>query len=202
MINQLKEKISSAFPIDIAGTNKTIFIAGMGRSGTTWVAETINYSNEFRILFEPFFPAKTKQLKDYQYIQYIRPNNKKDKYFSPARSIIRGEIRNQWIDQFNKKYIYTKRLIKDIHCNLMLGWIKENFPGVPILFVIRHPLQVISSWQKLGWGIEALGERSDYEIVISQKQILKDYPIIEKAINKFNIKTNFEKFLFLWCIYH
>ena len=84
----------------------------------------------------------------------------------------------------------------------MLGWIKENFPGVPILFVIRHPLQVISSWQKFGWGIEALGERSDYEIVISQKQILKDYPIIEKAINKFNIKTNFEKFLFLWCIYH
>ena len=202
MINQLKEKISSAFPIDIADRNKTIFIAGMGRSGTTWVAETINYSNEFRILFEPFFPAKTKQLKDYQYIQYIRPNNKKDKYFSPASSIIRGEIRNQWIDQFNKKYIYTKRLIKDIHCNLMLGWIKENFPGVPILFVIRHPLQVISSWQKLGWGIEALGERSDYEIVISQKQILKDYPIIEKAINKFNIKTNFEKFLFLWCIYH
>ena len=93
----------------------------MGRSGTTWVAETINYSNEFRILFEPFFPAKTKQLKDYQYIQYIRPNNKKDKYFSPASSIIRGAIRNQWIDQFNKKYIYTKRLIKDIHCNLMLG---------------------------------------------------------------------------------
>ena len=84
----------------------------------------------------------------------------------------------------------------------MLGWIKENFQGVPILFVIRHPLQVISSWQKLGWGIEALGERSDYEIVISQEQILKDYPIIEKAINKFNIKTNFEKFLFLWCIYH
>ena len=65
MINQLEEKISSAFPIDIAGTNKTIFIAGIGRSGTTWVAETINYFNEFRILFEPFFPAKTKQLKDY-----------------------------------------------------------------------------------------------------------------------------------------
>ena len=101
MINQLKEKISSLFPIDIGGINKTIFIAGMGRSGTTWVAETINYSNEFRILFEPFFPAKTKQLKDYQYIQYISPNNKKDKYFSSASSIIRGEIRNEWIDQFN-----------------------------------------------------------------------------------------------------
>ena len=55
---------------------------------------------------------------------------------------------------------------------------------------------------KIRMGIEALGERSDYEIVMYQEKILKDYPIIEKAINKFNIKTNFEKFLFLWCIYH
>ena len=55
---------------------------------------------------------------------------------------------------------------------------------------------------KIRMGVEALGERVDYEIVMYQEKILKDYPIIEKAINKFNIKTNFEKFLFLWCIYH
>ena len=38
--------------------NNTIIIAGVGRSGTTLLAETINYDNQFRLMFEPFHKYK------------------------------------------------------------------------------------------------------------------------------------------------
>ena len=31
----------------------TIVLAGSGRGGTTWIAEIINYANEYRFIFEP-----------------------------------------------------------------------------------------------------------------------------------------------------
>lgn len=36
---------------DLAGENVVCFLAGSGRSGTTWVQEMINYNDDFRILF-------------------------------------------------------------------------------------------------------------------------------------------------------
>ena len=35
--------------IDIGNYKKTIFIAGSGRSGTTWLMELINRNNEYRL---------------------------------------------------------------------------------------------------------------------------------------------------------
>ena len=39
---------------DTKNINNTILVAGVGRSGTTLLAETINYDNQFRLMFEPF----------------------------------------------------------------------------------------------------------------------------------------------------
>ena len=84
----------------------------------------------------------------------------------------------------------------------MLGWLKEIAPWIPIILMIRHPLQVISSWVKLGWGKEAKGERMDYDIVTSQNDLLNDFSIIKKAIYEVNPQNHFERLIFLWCIYH
>ena len=35
--------------VDIGNYKKTIFIAGSGRSGTTWLMELINRNNEYRL---------------------------------------------------------------------------------------------------------------------------------------------------------
>ena len=35
--------------VDIGNYKKTIFIAGSGRSGTTWLMELINKNNEYRL---------------------------------------------------------------------------------------------------------------------------------------------------------
>ena len=61
MINSLfnfKNKIVSKFYIDAHNIKHTILIAGTGRSGTTWLSDTINYKNQFRYIFEPLHSNK------------------------------------------------------------------------------------------------------------------------------------------------
>ena len=41
---------------------KTVFLAGTGRSGTTWLAGLINHDQSYRDVFEPFHPGKVEAL--------------------------------------------------------------------------------------------------------------------------------------------
>ncbi len=44
--------------IDFNDYRQTVFVSGVGRSGTTWVANIINYANDYRFMFEPFHPQR------------------------------------------------------------------------------------------------------------------------------------------------
>ena len=74
--------------IDTGNIKNTIFIAGSGRSGTTWLMEMINYKNQFRPIFEPFHNKYNSLLKNWKYRQYLSENNVDDKFMSSIISFI------------------------------------------------------------------------------------------------------------------
>ena len=189
-------------PVDLGGSDISLILVGMGRSGTTWAGNIINYDNDYRVLFEPFLPAKVEQAKGFEYIQYLNPDHNDVVIANQARSILAGKIRNNWVDRDNSRLFYRHRLLKDIRCNLMIGWLKKVANNPPIVLMIRHPLQIVSSWKKLGWGKEALGSRSDFDIIISQESLLKDFPIINEVMKEINREDFIQNIVFQWCIYH
>ncbi len=198
--NKLINKICSALLIDWNNTyTATLFLSGMGRSGTTWVGNIINYKNEYRNIFEPFLPIRVPEASPFGYLPYIRPDNHDPNLLNAAKAILSGRIKNAWADQENRKIIASKRLVKDIRTNLMLKWINANFPEIPIILLMRHPCAVANSWISLGWGEEEGGTRKDLDICLSQHLLMQDFlepfkPIIEKA------KDDFDKIILLWCI--
>jgi hypothetical protein len=179
--------------IDIdADPKNTIFLAGTGRSGSSWVANIVNYRNEFRYMFEPFFPARVPECRHFAYRQYLRTGDLDPAFVTPARCIVSGRIRNDWIDQFNRKVVSRKRVIKDIRANLMLGWLKRRFPEMRIVLVLRHPLADANSRLALGW-------RSHLDELARQPDLWSDFlapfsSVIESA------RTDFEKHVVLWCV--
>lgn len=179
---------------DFTDYRQTVFLAGTGRSGTTWVEEIINYDNSFRIMFEPFHSYKIEMLKEWNYRQYLRPENKDAKYISPAKFILSGNIRNPWIDDFNHKLVARKRLIKDIRSQLFLKWIKNNFPEIPIILLLRHPCAVASSKLKLGWDI-------DLNDFLRQNKLMTDwlYPFEDEILRAVH-QDVFDRHIFMWCI--
>jgi RimJ/RimL family protein N-acetyltransferase len=173
-----------------------IIVAGSGRSGTTWLSQIINYGNEYRDMFEPFEPHQVPRVSHFRRSQYLRPENDDYHYVEPARQILSGRIRNEWIDQFNRCRVASRRLIKDIRCLLFLKWLGVHFPKTPIIYLLRHPLAVVHSRMQLGWKA-ALND------FLEQRDLLEDHleplvPEIERASKQ--VETAFERHLLSWCV--
>lgn len=200
LLKAVTQKVKLLF-LDIGGPDDVIVLAGMGRSGTTWVGDIVNYDNSYRVLFEPFFPTRVKQAREFEYIQYLNPDCDNEIFINQAETILAGKVHNNWVDRDNKRLFYRRRIIKDIRCNLMLGWLKK-IANPPVILLIRHPLQIVSSWFKLGWGKEAGGRRSDFDIITSQQSLLKDYPIISDVMKWIEPEEFVENIVFGWCVHH
>jgi hypothetical protein len=170
----------------------SVFLAGSGRAGTSWVSDIINYRGEYRYVFEPFHPGKVDVCKNFRSKQYLRPDDRREEYLEPARKVLSGALRSRWTDRFHRRFVAKRRLIKDIRANLLLGWMRANFPGMPIILLLRHPCAVVASRLALGW-------KDNLSETMGQEELVEDFlrpmePEIRGA------RDAFERHLFLWCI--
>ncbi len=131
---------------------RTVFLAGCGRSGTTWLSEVLNADRHYHYLFEPFNNKKTRSWRNFAYRQYLARDGRYPEALESASAILAGRTHSRWIDSQNRALISGDRLVKDTRTNLMLGWLRQNFPSMPLVLLTRHPLAVTRSREKLGWG--------------------------------------------------
>jgi len=173
---------------------RSILVAGTARSGTTWLGDLIASQIPSRILFEPFNPDLVPDYRRFHYFQYMRPGTENPEFYAFAQKVFTGEIRNRWIDSQNERIISKFRLVKEIRANLALKWLNDNFPEVPIIFIMRHPCAVVLSRIELGWATD-----SDIEPLISQPQLVEDYlgPYLDLIRSAVNIE---EKHAVIWSV--
>ena len=170
----------------------SVFLAGSGRSGTTWLSEIINHRRGYRYVFEPFNPREVGPFGHFRTKQYLRPDDQREKFLKPARLALTGGLRDHWTDRFNGRIVARRRLIKDIRANLLLGWMRAHFPGMPIILLLRHPCAVVASRLALGW-------RDNLSETMEQRELVEDFLLpMEAEIRAAN--DDFERHLFLWCI--
>ncbi|MGQ0618316.1 MAG: sulfotransferase [Panacagrimonas sp.] len=189
---KLLQRLRSALFYDYGDIRGSVFLAGSGRSGTTWVEEVLNHDNEYRVLFEPFHSRKIGRLREWKYRQYLRGGESDEKFVAPAKAILSGRIRHRWIDRFNRKLLVRKRLIKDIRAHLILNWIKQQFPAIPLILLLRHPCAVASSKMKLGW-------ETHLDDFLGQADLVLDHlePFRREIAGA---KDVFDQHIFMWCI--
>jgi hypothetical protein len=184
----------------------TVILAGVGRSGTTWIANTINYNLEYRQLFEPFNPLKglVNKGKISSEPAYLRPGDKDQDTIEIVQSIVSGKIKDIGIDYENfgnRKFFFEKRLIKAISANLFLRWIYINFPGIPIILLLRHPCAVANS--RIQHRNRCFGKQwflyEPNSFCQEQKELMEDF--LEPFESDIKSITNvFENYIFQWCI--
>ena len=170
----------------------TAFLAGTGRSGTTWVEEIINCRQEYRVIFEPFWPLRVPLCRMFPETTYLPADDPARDHYRAARTVLSGRFRNKWTDQFNHRRIYWKRLIKDVRANLFLHWLHHRFPSLPIVFLIRHPCAVVVSQQKALWRPSA------FEF-LEKPTLVRDHlepfvKLIQSAEDEFDQKV------IAWCV--
>lgn len=187
--------------VDLGTPDQHVIVAGMGRSGTTWLAQIINHDESYRIVHEPFLPTRVSQASDFRYCQYLAPEQSDERLAQGACEILAGIPHNDWVDQCCVPKTYHRRIIKDIRCNLMLSWLRQ-LSGQPLVLIVRHPLQVAHSWLRLGWGKEVDTNRQVLDAITSQSELLNDFPVIEELAQQVDAKDILLRTVFLWCVFH
>jgi hypothetical protein len=150
MENPKKRIIDINFP-----RNNTVIVSGAGRSGTSWLSEIINYKNTYRYMFEPLQHTYVPEASEFIY-PYLEKHQKAPKKLKKLmNNIISGKLRNDWVDGQNNKYFTNKRLVKFIRIHFMHAWLKENYPQIKSIYIIRNPYSVSLSMIKNKWEISA-----------------------------------------------
>ena len=170
---------------------RTVFIAGTGRSGTTWLSGLVNHDRRYRNVFEPFHAGKVEAFRGFGSKQYLRPGDRREEFLAPARRVLSGGIRNGWTDR-GGAFLAHRRLVKDVRANLLLGWMAENFSGMPIVLLMRHPGAVVSSRLALGW-------RDNLSETMGQGDLVQDH-LLPMETEILAARDPFERHVFLWCI--
>jgi hypothetical protein len=173
---------------------RSFMIAGAARSGTTWLAEIVGSQIPCRLMFEPFNPRKVRDYRRFNYFQYMRPDESDAELLAYCRAVFTGAIRHRWIDRSVTVLRPQFRMVKDVRANLMLKWICNRFPSLPVLFIIRHPCAVVASRLKLAWATDA-----DIAPLLVQPKLVDDHlagllRVIEGAASAE------EKHAAVWCV--
>ena len=173
---------------------RAVLITGTARSGTTWLAEIISSQIASRLMFEPFNPELVEEYGTHHYFQYMRPDDEDEQLHSYCQQVFSGAVRHPWIDRRVEHLLPRRRLIKDVRTTLFLRWIRNRFPEIPVIFVLRHPCAVVASRLRLGWADDA-----DIERLLCQPKLRQDFlqdkdDLIEGA------RTAEEKHALVWCI--
>jgi hypothetical protein len=174
---------------------KSIFISSSGRSGSTWIANVINYRNDYRLIFEPFRRDHVGIARDIRYGQYLDPSRRSNQLAPAIEAILRGQVREWSADRYNTKRLVTKRLIKDIRTTNLLPWIHHNFHDLPMIYLLRHPFAVATSFTRLGW-------RDFLSEFLAQADLMRVHfrrfqPVIEDIAHNGDL---FDRHVLRWCL--
>lgn len=146
-------RVKSLAYVDLAPDHRaTVALLGSARSGTTWVGEVIDRHHDHRVIFEPLRPNRVPVVRAFANGQYLRRDDTDPRFVDPMRAILTGRVRNPWADHLNHVVVARRRLVKEIRANLLAPWLVEQFPGMPVVLLVRHPLGVAVSRREMGWS--------------------------------------------------
>ncbi|MBS9767512.1 MAG: sulfotransferase domain-containing protein [Flavobacteriaceae bacterium] len=179
---------------------KTAWVLGVGRSGTTWVSSLINYQNRYIEWFEPFHKFNQK-LVSLDYHNFKPLNSKCTQY---AEHIFSGKEYYQcWSEKFRKQPLFPSKdllIVKDITMNLSAYRLCGNNAKLKPILLIRNPFAVVLSQQskkwKFGKEFENALTNSDCLYIVDLQNIIME-GVIQKIIKN---RSDFEEKILMWAI--
>jgi Sulfotransferase family len=137
---------------------RAAIILGSGRGGTTWIAEQIARHAGSRMLFEPFHP-RWNPVED-RVPLFLDPADSDPRVREAVARVLSGRVRKRQVDQVLAARLPRSRVVKDIHTTNLAPWFRAQFPEVPVVYVVRHPIASSLSRLKAGrfYGVSAYME--------------------------------------------
>jgi hypothetical protein len=106
-----------------------------------------------RLIFEPFNEElRASQRAGMARGLYIEPGTENLDIEAIVTAALAGRIRGRRVNQFNYRRISTRRVLKDVSSSNLIPWLSTRFPEVPIIYLVRNPLDAAWSYTKCRMG--------------------------------------------------
>lgn len=181
------------------GGSRPVYLVGLPRTGTTWVASILRTARGAWYRHEPFNFSLFAEAAPHS-LKYLAAHDTDEGFARHCRSAFEGlpglgsvvaRLRERRLDLWPYQIV-----VKDVHSAMALDWIDHNV-GPAIVIVIRHPGAMISSWLRLGWKVDGLLGR-----IRSQSRLITDHLGPFEALFD-GASTDVEKLALFWAAgYH
>ncbi|CAB4775731.1 MAG: hypothetical protein F2729_00930 [Actinobacteria bacterium] len=130
-------------------TSKAVWISSWQRSGSTWLAEMLASPQRTRFIYEPA------NIPDHCFegdqAAKIAPPLISIPHTSAIVKALEGHTTHWWSDQFNHSHKPKRLVTKDVRGLGVAGNVAEQLERVPIVILVRNPIDVATSIIRLGW---------------------------------------------------
>ena len=160
-----------------------VVILSLPRSGSSWVGEILGLSPTAMYLREPITQSFLRRYpKSYSYFEFDEAT-KPNIYDLSAKNVFSGlPLFNHWITIHSNQWNLSKRVHRRIVTKevnpFMLSWLFENFHP-RIIYLIRHPVAVTYSFDRMGWS----GKK--FESRLSKETLEEKIPHYRKFTHSF-----------------
>jgi len=157
-----------------------IFVVGLPRSGTTWVASVLNTAQSVKYFHEPFnfhgLFNRTKVPEALEFcMKYLTAENRDLEFEQRCRDAFAGRtsgesVRGMLAGLYRRHpWLPGRMIIKDV-CTCMALESIHRIVAPKIVIVIRHPCGVAASWHRLKYNVDR-----DLKVVLDQPRLLNSF---------------------------
>jgi hypothetical protein len=174
----------------------SILVAGSARSGTTWLGDLLAEAAQARVVFEPFHHELVREFRPIGAFPYRRPSDSDPDLHGFCDRMLAGRLGGAWVDRGVERLLSRRRVVKAVRANLFLGWLTQNFPGVPTVLVVRHPCAVAASRIALGWS-----PQPDLDAILAQDRLMDDHLAPFRELIH-GARSEEARNAVVWCVHH
>lgn len=131
---------------------QVIFVTGVQRSGTTWIAGALAAGTRGRLVHEPFnWRLHGDETRSRYYMRYLPAGAADPRFTAILRAAIDGERRA--VLPLRRRPV----VLKDVHACLAVEAVERELDPVTVI-VARHPCAVADSWARLDYSADRVIE--------------------------------------------
>lgn len=150
--------------------DQVILVTGDARSGTSWLGELVTELTDSRQIFEPLLYETTEFRQLGSGVIYADEDVSAPGLEKIYDRIFRGQLRpNYSVDRGNDIRSYSSCVVKALRMNYSLRYIRERFPDITVLFIIRHPLAVLRSQCEIASDDQLEVSRTYYQTLLENE---------------------------------
>jgi hypothetical protein len=185
------------------------WLAGTGRSGTTWLGNVMHGITPCKQKFEPLNPERVRfpvalQPRPASGVRpWLDPDSDNAGWRAFIADVLNGTFDNRWtryghsgwkqrpriwFDSLRAKHV----VVKEVRSNLLLGWLAKQMNLRPVLLV-RHPCATVASQLQRNW-------RTDITPLISDARLIEEHFREHASYLRNELTTDVQRLAARWAI--